>query len=79
MTQLQISRRTLYREIASIGKLYALIFKSSSLVGGHRSAESTSLVKLKQQFNEVQEDIFTNNVKRQVQPLFVLCYFKRKK
>ena len=27
--------------------------------------ESTSLDKLKQQLNEVQEDIFTNNVKRQ--------------
>lgn len=68
MTQLQISRRTLYREIASIEKtLQALDIQIIKPRGaGYRIlGESTSLDKLKQQFNEVQEDIFTNNVKRQ--------------
>lgn len=68
MTQLQISRRTLYREIASIEKtLQALDIQIIKPRGaGYRIlGESTSLDKLKQQLNEVQEDIFTNNVKRQ--------------
>ncbi|OJG22652.1 hypothetical protein RR47_GL000746 [Enterococcus columbae DSM 7374 = ATCC 51263] len=67
-SQLQISRRTLYREIASIEKtiqtLDIQIIKPRG--AGYRIVgESDNLDKLRQQLSQKQEEIFADNVKRQ--------------
>ena len=66
--QLQISRRTLYREIASIEKtiqtLDIQIIKPRG--AGYRIVgESTNLEKLKRQLTQKEEEFFADNVKRQ--------------
>lgn len=66
--QLQISRRTLYREIASIEKtiqtLDIQIIKPRG--AGYRIVgESTNLDKLKRQLTQKEEEFFADNVKRQ--------------